>query len=139
MKVESRHTAPGPHGHDEARKIWSGRETLAADAQPLAKSEAMGDSGRPAYDRRELLLLLWHHPRSGKQVIRLNERRAAQALGWSRTTVWRALHELIEAGEVRRFYPLPRGGGKTGVLLVLTGPDPRQPAPSRRSVRAAAV
>src|SRR4051794_19292353 len=75
----------------------------------------MAITGRPPNDRRALLALLERLPRCGRYTVRLNERDAARALGWHRTTVIRAVVELEASGELIRL----RGSGCKGVLLAL--------------------
>lgn len=71
--------------------------------------------GRPAYDRAELFALLQTLPRQGRRLVRLNERHAAEKLGWHRATVKRALDDLEQEGQIRRFSSL----GHRGLLVEL--------------------
>jgi predicted ArsR family transcriptional regulator len=67
-------------------------------------------TGRPAYNREHLMTLLEQCSRRGRRLVRLNERTAAQTLGWHRTTVKRALDDLENEGRIRRFKRLGHQG-----------------------------
>jgi hypothetical protein len=90
---------------------------ISADVQIMSRSASNGP-GRPPHDREALLAYLWTCPRRGRNLVKVNERQAAAALGWHRTTVGRALDDLEEEGAVERFSRL----GHAGLIVKLLAP-----------------
>lgn len=69
-------------------------------------------------DRELLWSAIVRLGRSGRYQVVVNERRMATQLGWSRSTVWRAMGDLEVDGRLWRWKPK----GTKGVLVLLT-PD----------------
>lgn len=73
-----------------------------------------GRLGRPPLDRQRLLDAIENLPLSGRDQVIVRPSEVAGSLGWSRSTLWRAMRELADVGLIR---PFPGGHGPPTVLL----------------------
>jgi DNA-binding MarR family transcriptional regulator len=86
------------------------------DAKVLDRNRVVRGFGRPAVDR--VRVLHWLVARAGRrrQLVLINERQVARNFACHRTTIVRAIDELVDAGLVRR----RRNGGRIGLVVQVT-------------------
>jgi hypothetical protein len=93
----------------------------------LADTQRMSNPiGRPKLDRNLLYDELWLWLRSGRHLVRINERTLAATLGWDRSTIAEGITDLERDGYLRRGH----WAGKSGLDLALL--QVRDPLPARR-------
>ncbi len=115
LTFSPRSYTPVSKRHDEELGFLN-KSTMHVDTTRM--NEMHRRRGRPPHDRDELLDLLRHLPRRGRNLVRINQCEAARKLGWHQATVQRAINDLERDGAVRRFSRL---GHQGSILELLDG------------------